>query len=172
MTEAPEEFVFRPEQMPRKGEVFAWISAGIAVLAWLFFFLSSAQVPAWLPGVAIVLLITAGLIRLTNWMDTKTLIRFVSDGIEYEDGLRRVVLRWENIDRVEIFPSSWGEKIFVVGKQRRFSFRTLGEVKVNGEVKGKIGFKDGEKLLSFIIQKCSLKPSETPRNGGYYYSRK
>lgn len=172
MPDTPEETEFRPERMPRRGELFAWISAGIALVAWIVFLVNRTLVPVWLPVVAILLLITAGLIRLTNWMDTRTLIRLLVDGIEYEDGLRRVVLRWENIERLEVFPSSWGEKVYVVGKQRRFSFRTLGEVKLNGEVKGKIGFQDGEKLMSFIIQKCNLKPSETPHNGGYYYSRK
>ena len=59
----------------------------------------------------------------------------------------------------------------MIGKTQHFDFRTLGELKVSGEVKSRMGFKDGEKILSLILSNSGLIEVEQTGNS-YYYARK
>ena len=51
-----------------------------------------------------------------------------------------------------------------------FEFRTLGEVKVAGELKGRMGFGEGEEILNEIILNSDLQRIDKSGNG-YYYAR-
>ncbi len=161
---------YRPLLISRQGEYVAWaltlviLAAVIAVrlilgsLVWgaylflgVFFFL-------------------AFIISLGNWVDRKTVLRIDIHGVHFQNGLRNVPFAWEEIKNVHIMPQRWGQKIEVSGDSARFFFSTLGQVKVKGEIKGQVGFEEGEQILETIIQKSGLAKTEDS-GPGYYYAR-
>lgn len=63
----------------------------------------------------------------------------------------------------------------MIGPKAHFEFRTLGEVKVQGEVKGRLGFAEGEQILHTLVEAGNLDESlqndSGPGDARYYYSR-
>lgn len=103
-------------------------------------------------------------------MDRKTFIFLNNNGLKFQDGLRNIELDWDEIGKVEIFPSQWGKKVAVCGKSRRFNFRTLGVVELRGEIKGRIGFVEGDSILKTILERSQLSSVHKLANS-YYYTR-
>jgi hypothetical protein len=56
----------------------------------------------------------------------------------------------------------------VIGEQSHFTFRTFGEVKVGGEVKGRMGFKDGDEILGILLESAELREIEHDEGYSYY----
>jgi hypothetical protein len=98
------------------------------------------------------------------------LLRFGPDGVKFTNGLRRVDLEWQRINQIQVLPSKWGKKVRVVGDKTQFYFRSLAEVKILGDVKGRMGFKDGDKILMEMLERTQLAESKHS-NSGYYYVR-
>jgi hypothetical protein len=119
---------------------------------------------------ALVLAFSALVISLANWVDRKTCLILKPDGLHYENGLRKVDLNWSEILKVEVYPSNLGDKVRVTGEKGHFSFRTLGEVRFNGEVKGRMGFALGDEILKQVLKNAHLKATQGAGEG-YYYSR-
>lgn len=161
---------FRPELLPRRGEFIAWSMTLLALATWALLLVLAAPVHPAFKLLAVLLLLSALAISLGNWIDRRTFIRLESDGVHFENGLRRARLRWGEIRQVQVFPSTWGKKVRVLGPQSHFDFRTLGEVKVKDQVKGRMGFADGELILQTILERAALKEVEQPGDG-YYYAR-
>ena len=88
----------------------------------------------------------------------------------FRNGLRNVQLSWDDIQQVEVLGSSWGRKVRVYGNSGHFDFRTLGEFKMSGEVKGRLGFVDGERILQQILARAGLQEVEHTNNS-YYYAK-
>jgi hypothetical protein len=168
MIDVPVEF--RPERFSRRGEITAWSLAILALLGWISFSARGVQVPV-LYGVLGVFLFIAGFaISLSNWSDRRTMLRLENDGVHFENGLRQVHLTWGEIQKVEIFTSNLGDRVRVSGAQKFFSFRLLGEVSLRGQVRGRMGFSDGERILAHILKSARLKRVDQP-GVGYYYTR-
>ncbi len=162
---------YRPELLSRKGEAFAWLSTGLVFIGWLTLTIADKPITKAIPFLGIFLLLSASGISLSNWMDRKTQLIIFPHGIHYENGLRNSSMKWEEIQEIQVFPSNWGKKVRLVGKSSHFDFRTLGEVKVQEEVKGKIGFAEGEWILKHILEKAEM--ALVDQNGSsYYYARK
>lgn len=169
---------FRPEVSTRRGEVTAW---GLAILAFVGWALLSARGVrvSWLYIFLALFLLLSGLaISLTNWVERRTVLRLETDGVSYENGLRRARMAWNEIQRVQVEPGNLGNLVRVFGDGRQyFSFRTLGEVLLHGETRGRVGFTQGEAILTTIVEKSGLKRSTQPApgrslpTGGYYYAR-
>jgi hypothetical protein len=123
-----------------------------------------------IPLIFIAFLISSIFIHLGNWIDRKTTISLDKNGLTFQDGLRNIEMAWEEVDKVEIFPSQWGKKVTVNGNGRRFNFRTLGVVELRGEIKGRIGFIEGELILNTILEKSQLSSVHKLANS-YYYTR-
>jgi len=162
---------FKPELISRRGEMVAWFCTLLVWAGWLVLVLYGSKVPVTVSFMGIFLLFTALAISLGNWMDRKTKISIYNDHVSFENGLRHAIIVWEDIKNVEVIPSNWGKKVRVVGKRSHFDFRTLGEVNVQGEIKARLGFTDGDKILDMIVQKAGLIPGEVS-NAGYYYTRR
>jgi hypothetical protein len=162
---------YHPELLSRKGEATAWLSTAFVVAGWLILSFSGNPVTRAIPFLAIVLLICALGISLGNWMDRRTRIQIDQDGIHFENGVRDARLTWQEIQQVQVFPSNWGKKVRLIGPSAHFDFRTLGEVKVRGELKGKMGFTEGELILKHILERANLTLVNQSGNG-YYYARK
>ena len=103
-------------------------------------------------------------------MDRHTVIRMNENGIVYKNGLRNVQLGWNEIRQIRVIPARWGNKVQLIGEKAHFEFRTLGEVKVAGELKGRMGFEDGEEILREIVINSGLIRIDESGDG-YYYAR-
>lgn len=162
--------VYHPELIPRRGEVTAWIATGILGLTLAVIVIIGQRV-SWLIVILILfLLLSAGVISLGNWMDRRTVIQIEADGIEYRNGLRRVRMAWLDIQEVRADPTAWGKRVHVRGKQAYFIFHTLGEVRHKGELKGRMGFEEGDEILRQVVLKSGLQILES-QGESYYYAR-
>ncbi len=166
--EAVEVREFRPELLPRRGERVAWSLAGLALVAWIVLALLAKPIFIGFKLLAVLLLLSALAISLGNWTDRRTRLRIEPQGVLFENGLRKTQLRWEEIRTVEVYPSNMGDKVRVLGEQSHFNFRTLGEVRMRGELKGLMGFADGEQILRQILRNAHLKDKRQAGDVQYY----
>ena len=162
---------YRPELISRKGELIAWGTAFLVVIGWSILYLSGRSVTAAIPFLAVFLIFSGLAISLGNWMDRHTSLVIDEDAIEYQNGLRHIRSLWTEIKEVRVIPNQWGKKVQVYGERVYFSFRTLSEVKVQGELKGRFGFIKGDEILREIVLRSTLEIVERPGEG-YTYARK
>ena len=160
---------FRPELLSRRGEWTAWVLA-LAASAGMWFLKQDGYIPAWAWIFWAFLIFSSVSISLGNWLDRTTFIRIEEDGVRYKNGLRRVWLRWSEVQKVAVLPARWGKSVQVVGEKSHFWFKTSGEVRFQGEVRGRTGFPEGQAILDFILKKTGLVLVEESNNA-YYYAR-
>ena len=161
---------FRPERFSRRGEITAWGLTILSLSGWVALSVREISIPWFFIFLSVFMLVAALATSLSNWSDSHTLLRLDNDGVHFENGLRQVHLTWGEIQKVQIFPSNMGDQVRVSGEQTFFIFRLLGEVSLRGKVRGRVGFADGEHILSYILQAAGLKRIEQPGNK-YYYAR-
>ena len=161
---------YQPELISRRGEYIAWGTFVLAGATWVFLLVLGTDIHSALRFLTIFLLGSSLMISFGNWMDRKTKLRITPDKLYYQNGLRRAGFDWNEIQKVEVYPSSWGDKVRVKSFQQHFSFRTLGEVEMKGEVKARMGFAKGEEILKVIIENAGLEDTQKT-NSGYTYQR-
>ena len=166
---ASETHEFRPELISRRGEWTAWALA-LAASVGMWLLNRSGYIPLWAWIFWAFLLFSGVSISLGNWLDRNTAIWLEADGIRFENGLRRVWLRWQEVQKVAVLPSRWGKSVQVIGEKSHFSFKTLGKVQFQGEERGRTGFAEGATILDTILQKSGLVLVEESNNA-YYYAR-
>lgn len=162
--------VYRPELIPRRGEAIAWSGTLLTGLIWIVLALIGNRIVSMIPILLVLLLFSATIISLGNWVDRQTEMKLSGEGVEYRNGLRHIRLSWAEIREVRVTPGRWGEKIQVYGEQGYFGFHTLGEVKLRGELRGSMGFEKGDEILRQIILNSGLQIVDRPGDG-YYYAR-
>jgi hypothetical protein len=175
MSARPHILEYRPLLLSRRGEYIAWGAALLVAAAWFFLTLLGRSVFLAMPILEILLLFSAASMSLGNWMDRRTVLRLSDQGLSFQNGLRDIRLKWDEICKIYVIPTQWGKKAEVIGEREHFQFRTLGEVKVQGEVKGRMGFEKGDEALDYMISRSGLQQVEQPGEGpgqGYYYARK
>jgi hypothetical protein len=162
---------YRPELLPRSGETIAWALLLLTSLNLIVLKRWMNEIPAaaWL--VWALLLFFAVSISLNNWVERHTRLRLDESGITFENGLRSVRLTWPEVQGVSRFPARWGQTVQVLGQKTGFVFHTLGEVYLQGRLRGKTGFAEGEKILEEIVVMSRL-DKMTESNGVVYYSRR
>jgi hypothetical protein len=170
MLDDSEDKLFYPEKLPSKGERVAWILTVTAGITWIILFALKITVLWIIPVIFMTFFLSSILIHMGNWIDRKTVISLNKNGLIFQDGLRNIEIEWGAVEKVEIFPSQWGKKVTVNGGGRRFNFRTLGVVELSGEIKGKIGFIEGEMILNTILERSQLSSVHKLANS-YYYTR-
>jgi hypothetical protein len=158
---------FQPEMISRTGERNAWILAGVAIVACLLLWRVSPP-PTLLLVTLAFLLIAAIFISLSNWVDRKTKLILDPDGIKFQNGLKKVNLDWDEIERLRVVTDRWGERVHVSSNKAYFSFRNLSDVKIQGKIRGQMGFPEGEEILQQIIKSSGLVQTETDDHGHYY----
>jgi hypothetical protein len=161
---------FHPELISRRGEAIAWGLALIAGAVWLIFLLLDTPVHPAMKFFTTFFLLSGMVISFGNWMDRRTLIQISPEDIWFENGLRKVQIKWEEIRQVEVIPSRWGKKVRVMGADSHFEFRTLAEIEASDTIQAKMGFAEGERILEHILEKSGLHPVERP-GSGYTYAR-
>jgi hypothetical protein len=160
---------FRPELMPRRGELTAWGLTLAAGVAWLALRAGGRSVLAIIPIFGVFLFVAALLISLTNWVDRHTVLRLDRQGIAFDNGIRRVTLGWDEIQEVRVFPGVWSKQVRVQGKTTHFLFNMLAEVKRRGATQGRVGFAQGEDILNEIVRSANLHSGDPATSGDYYY---
>jgi len=170
---------FRPELIPRKGERIAWLLL-ILALAYLGVGIWSDDGLTWVAITFVSLMfLSAGSITLGNWVDRNTVLRLDPEGVSFSNGLRNISLNWDDVREVRVLESAWGRRVQVrgsatstssssLGISANFTFRTLGEVFMQGELKGRIGFVEGESILKKIVESSGLQESESTEKVRYY----
>ncbi len=161
---------YRPELIPRRGEGIAWVGTILTGLTWVLLAFSGQRVVIMIPVLFFLLVFSAFIISLGNWMDRQTVIRMTGAEVEYGNGLRQVRLHWADIREVRVQPGKWGEKVQVYGEDSYFAFHTLGEVRLRENVKGRMGFEQGEEILRQLVLRSGLQSIEG-QGEGYYYAR-
>jgi hypothetical protein len=161
---------YRPILLSRRGEGVAWVTTFLLIIAWTILYFRSEQVGYVIPFLTVILLLSALSISLGNWMDRQTVMYLDEDGISYKNGLRNVRMAWLDLQEVRVIPVRWGKKVQVIGSQAYFAFQTLAELKVLDEVKGRMGFVEGDEILRQILLNSGLQIVERPGEG-YYYAR-
>lgn len=151
----PETETYTPEVLPRRGEINAWILT-VLVAGVLAYLQARGSAPTWIWLFVGFLLFSAGSISLGNWVDRHTRLEINTDGITFENGLRRVKLTWAEIVEVRTSPARWGQHIQVLGQSTHFAFNTLGEMTFRGQVSVRTGFAKGKELLDKIIRSANL----------------
>ena len=159
-----------PELISRRGELNAWAFALVvsAALGIMYFSMGKISTVAWVFWGF--LLFAALSTSFGNWMDRSTVMSLDDGGIAFENGIRQVALSWQEVKKVNVIPARWGKNVQVIGDESHFEFRTLGEVQYQGEMKGRLGFVEGEEILQEILKKTNLR-LEKEEKGSYYYSR-
>lgn len=161
---------FRPELLSRRGEWTAWVLV-LAASVGMWFLNRNGYIPTWAWFFWAFLLFSGVSISLGNWLDRSTAIRLDENGINFEHRLRHVQLGWHEVQKVAVLPTRWGKSVQVIGEKSHFSFKTLGKVKFQGEVRGQMGFAEGQTILDVILSKAKLDLVEESNNA-YYYARR
>jgi hypothetical protein len=162
---------YYPILLSRRGEFVAWGSLLLLTTGWLILLVSDRDVPSGVAFLLVFLLFSGMGISLGNWMDRKTIITISEESVSFKNGLRNTNLNWTDIQRIEVTPSKWGKKVRVIGTHSYFDFRSIGEISVFGDVKGRMGFEKGDKILDMIILKTGLIKFSL-NDSRYYYSHK
>ena len=152
---------YRPELLSRRGEVTAW---AFTLLLLGVLLVVRARLPDLSFGAYLFLgffVFAALSISLGNWMDRQTELQFDAHGITYRNGLRHSSVTWAAVDKVSVTPSRLGDKVHVVGANSHFHFRLMGEIKYQGQTRGRVGFPDGEQILQTILERSGLQEIET-----------
>lgn len=159
---------FRPELLSRRGEYVAWGSSLAAIATWSILLMRGDRIHPALIFLSCFVLLSAMALSLGNWVDRNTSMHIDEHGIEFNNRLRHVNLRWDQIDQVQVDPSRMGKKVRVIGSQGHFDFRTLAEIRSMGKVKGAMGFAEGEKILAYMLQKSGLRVVQRSESGEVY----
>ncbi|MEI6290076.1 MAG: hypothetical protein WCP19_06555 [Chloroflexota bacterium] len=161
--------IYKPEILSRQSELNAWLLTLIACLG-LFFLSRQSVIPYWAWFLSGLLAFSALSMSLGSWMDRKSFIQINGDSIRFENGLRKVEFAWDDILEVRTAVIRWGTSVQVFSRGSHFSFSTLGEMKFQGEVRGKTGYSRGVEIMDTILQNSRL--FHTERNGSQViYSR-
>jgi hypothetical protein len=146
---------YRPQLLPRRGELTAWSLAFLAALG-LYLLSLRQSLPFWAWFFVLLLAFSAASISLGNWVDRKTFLRLEPGGLTFENGLRKVHFTWAEIREVRTAPARWGTSVQVLGERAHFAFATLGEMRFQGETRGQTGFAEGQFLQDELIRQAAL----------------
>lgn len=159
--------IYHPELLPRRGEITAWSLAVVSFITMLY--LNSRGItPSWVYVFIFALGFSALSISLGNWMDRHTRISIDSEAVSFSNGLRDVRLPWVEITEVRVLPARWGEAVQVIGEKAHFEFKTLGEVKFQGETQGRVGFVKGSDIRDNILRAARLTTVRNEDSRSYY----
>jgi hypothetical protein len=160
---------FRPEITSRRGEFFAWVAAlGMGVVL-ILAQMNWGSVAAFMWIFAGLLFFSAASISLGNWMDRRSIIRLLPDGIAFENGLRSVTLGWPEVRNVTVARARLGKRVEVVGEASHFAFKLLNETTMNGQV-FRTGFAAGQMILDTVLKSSGLQ-LKSEAEGTAYYAR-
>ena len=159
---------FHPEKISRRSEAITWALALVALAALITLRSQAAPVSYWYFGFVLLVILAAASMTLGNWVDRNTVLTLKPDGIDFHNGLRNAVLKWDEIQEIQVTPSRWGDQVLVAGAEAHFHFRTLSQVTSKSDNRSKMGFTGGEFIIGQIQKNSGLKEVDQPQNSRYY----
>ncbi|MEJ2758736.1 MAG: hypothetical protein P8046_09680 [Anaerolineales bacterium] len=172
MLDLSTEQTFKPLLNSRRPEILSWLFF-VVVVGVMIYFPSSGigRVGGYL--LAAFFLLSAGAMSLANWQNRKTTLSLSKKGIRFENGIQKVWMPWETINRIEVYSGRVNDKIRVKSSDQYFAFDMYNEVVLNGQRRGEVGFEQGELILKTILQQANIDVTQKRHADGYdYYSRK
>jgi hypothetical protein len=146
----PDEAVFRPAPVDRRGEGVAWLLS-LALAGGLFLLRRLSGGVPWLGLVFLALLVAlAALVSIGNWLEARTSIRIDGDGIEERTPLRSVRLAWGEVAELWAWPASLGWRILVRGAGGQILFRTGERMSSPRGAELRLGFPEGERMAAHV----------------------
>ena len=155
--------------MSRKAEWLAWLSSIGLFMGLIIVSSTAGPVSLLFWGFAYFLLFSAGSISLGNWMDRRSVLRIDADGVAYENGLRTVHFKWPDIQNVAVVLTKLGKRVQVQTAQAHFTFKTMGELAMAGQL-FRAGFADGDEILARILEQTKM-VVKAEQDGMTYYAR-
>lgn len=161
---------FRPKNLPRRGEMIAWSMTLLLAAFWAWLSWRGFRVLPVVPGSTWLLGVVAVLISFSNWVERSTRLVLDEEGIFFSNGLRRVRLTWDEIEKIRLHRATLGngQTVEVLGQRGHFHFDTLGTAAAAGRPAVEIGFVEGEEILNTLISRCGFRRYEDGKNGVYY----
>ena len=171
---APREF--RPELLSRRSEFFNWALAVIALATWVFLRSQVIAVSGWYLVFVLMMMSLAVSTSLSHWIERNTLLTLKPEGIDFNNKLRNISLKWEQVQEIRVDTTRFGNQVFVAGvldhttasHNTNFTFRTLSVYKHKGEVRNKMGFAAGDFIIKQILKSSGLEPIENSGQNRYY----
>ncbi|HUF37216.1 MAG TPA: hypothetical protein VMN57_01725 [Anaerolineales bacterium] len=169
MPESSAAEAFKPALLSRRVELLTWLVAAVLFVTWWLLQANQAD----FSGTAVMLfaftLFAASGISLSGWMDRRSSIRLDGGGVFFENGLRRVALKWDEIEQIRVLSAQAGSKrVQVLGPRVFFEFRTLARLSLNGKDRGTSGYAEGERILGTLLEKTGLAESDSSASYVYY----
>jgi hypothetical protein len=162
---------FKPLLTPRRSELTAW---GLTVLMSLVVIFAPLKGLGKSGGMIFLVFLgfSAVMMSVGNWVERNTYLRIEDDRVTYYNGAKEVSLGWEEITRVEVLSSRFGDRIIVSSESAGFRYQSLGNINMNGKISGRVGFEHGEQILEMILEQSGLARAERRQTDrSYYYSR-
>jgi hypothetical protein len=159
---------YRPALSSRKNELTGWFLVLLTGGAWWVISTRSSSLSLFIPLFFLLFLFLAAFTSLANWIERRTLLRISPSGVHFQNGLRDVSLAWSEINEVHILPSRWGQAVHILGENRHFHFQLAGEVTVMGKPQQRVGFLEGQQILSELLSNTQLQKVERNRPGRFY----
>ena len=105
---------------------------------------------------------------LSNWSDSRTVLRIKPEGIDFTNGLRNVSLAWNEIQEVRINRTRFGKLVQILGANAHFQFRTLSVIERGGKIRAQMGFAASDFILEQILKFSDLQEMDPSDQGRYY----
>ena len=168
MLSTDEVLEYRPALSGRKNELTGWFLVLLTGGAWWIITTRGSATSFFIPLFFVVFLVVAAGTSLSNWMERRTCLQISATGIHFQNGLRNVSLAWSEINEVHIIPSRWGQAVHVIGEDRHFHFQLAGDVTVMGKPQPRVGFLEGQQILSELFGNTQLQRVQRSQPGRYY----
>lgn len=115
---------YYPFPISVRGELVAWgvvitMFVVCGVLIW-----QTGALPVWVLIFTLLMVLLAGSIRFSRWMEANTSIEVKPGGIHYASPIRKREFGWSEMQQLIVSRAGSGWRIYVIGKRGGFRFQT------------------------------------------------
>jgi hypothetical protein len=156
---------FTPRTLDRSGERLAW-SLAVALGALTIFLYWREGV--WIASLLILFILclaAAVLIFYGNWMERNTEFVISERGVCYRNPLRELLVDWNSVRAVSIYPRGDGWRVIVESDASTFNFQTNTTLKLGWGREVETGIIDGKALAATIAGAARLEDPLPDQDG-------
>lgn len=151
---------YKPVPPNPSGLRMGWLLFGISALAGVYMAIFQVDIPTIYWIASGVLLVVALAISLSQWLEGRTVITVMHDGIQFQSPLRKLKLRWSEIDELWCGKIQGGWRFMVSGLQAAFRFQSLIVLRSGTGKQVRSGFEEGQKIAHHIFRAAGLSHQE------------
>ena len=168
--ESIEEEVFKPEKVPFRGGIIAWISTILTAIVMIIFSIRTGEVPCLAIQIFCFFFIAAILITFSSWVDSKTIILVTPSHISYRSPFRKFLQNWDQISEISLVKAGNFWRVWVQGDQSSFAIRVSTEPGSESQLERFLDLPEGDRLVRII---CGMsKFSEIEHVGNKWICRR